>query len=97
MSVEERAEYDTILHRKAVDKLHRITNGELLEIDVIELEELSMLIVRADPEDSNQYPFWVPEVGKNDNDRTVPFTTWYKCAGLHPLSVAKISLPTCDT
>ena len=28
MSKEERAEYDTILHRKAVNRLHRITNGE---------------------------------------------------------------------
>ena len=67
MSAQERAEYDSILHRKAVDKLHRITNGEPLEMD--ELEELCMLIVRADPEDSNQYPFWVAEVGKIDNDR----------------------------
>ena len=33
------------------------------------LEALSMLIVRADPEDSNQYPFWVAEVGKIEKDR----------------------------
>ena len=37
-----------------------------------ELEELSMLIVRADPEDSNHYPFWVAEVGKIDKDRNSP-------------------------
>ena len=43
MSVEERAEYDSILHRKAAEKLHRITKGEPLVMD--ELEELSMLIV----------------------------------------------------
>ena len=67
MSPEERADYNSILHRKAVDKLYRITNGEPLEMD--ELEELSMLIVRADPEDSNHYPFWVAEVGKIDKDR----------------------------
>ena len=33
------------------------------------LEELSMLIVQVDPEDSNQYPFLVEDVGKIDNDR----------------------------
>ena len=70
MSPEERTEYDSILHRKAVDKLYRITNGEPLEMD--ELEELSMLIVRADPEHSNHYPFWVAEVGKIDKDRNSP-------------------------
>ena len=46
--------WDT-LHRQAVDKLFRITNGEPLEMD--ELEKLSMLIVRADPNDSKHYPF----------------------------------------
>ena len=30
MSVEEPAEYNSILHRKAADKLHRVTNGEPL-------------------------------------------------------------------
>ena len=55
MSLEEPTEYNSVLHRKAVDKLHRITNGEPLGIN--ELEELSILIVRADPEDSNPLPF----------------------------------------
>ena len=45
MSAQERAEYDSIFHRKAVDKLHRITNGEPLEMD--EIEELCMLITSA--------------------------------------------------
>ena len=67
MTPTERAEYNSILHRKAVDRLYRIANGEPLEID--ELEELSMLIVRADPNDSNHYPFWVAEVGKIETDR----------------------------
>jgi len=67
MTPTERAEYNSILHRKAVDRLYRIANGEPLEID--ELEELSMLIVRADPSDSNHYPFWVAEVGKIETDR----------------------------
>ena len=34
-----------------------------------ELEELSRLIVRAHPEDCNQYPFWVAEVRKIEKDR----------------------------
>ena len=37
-----------------------------------ELEELSMLIVRADSEDSNHYPFWLAKVGKIENDRNSP-------------------------
>ena len=61
MSDTEREDYNKILHRKAVDKLYKITNGLPLELD--ELEELSMLIVRADPEDPKHYPFWVAEVG----------------------------------
>ena len=67
MSEEERNDYNHILRRKAVDKLYRITNGEPLEMD--EIEELCMLIVRADPDDSNKFPFWVAEVGKIDKDR----------------------------
>ena len=50
MSTEERAEYKSILHCKAVDKLHRITNGKPLEMGV--LKEFSMLFLCADPEDS---------------------------------------------
>ena len=67
MSPEECCEYDSILHRKVVDRLFHITNREPLEL--AELEELSMLIVRADPEDCNHFPFWVAQVGKIEKDR----------------------------
>ena len=90
MSPEERAEYDSILHRKAVDKLHRITNGEPLEMD--ELEELSMLIVRADPEDSNHYPFWVAEVGKIDKDRNSPTYNMVQVCWFTPIKRGKNEL-----
>ena len=68
MSPEERNDYNQIMRRKAVDKLYRITNGEPLELD--ELKELCMIIVRADPDDSNKFPFWVAKVEKIDKDRT---------------------------
>ena len=91
MSEQERTEYDSILHRQAVDKLFRITNGERLEMD--ELEELSMLIARADPNDSNHYPFWVAEVGKQTKILTALCTTECRCAGSHPSNAATTNLP----
>ena len=33
-----------------------------------ELEELPMLIVRADPKYLNRFPFWIAEVGKIQKD-----------------------------
>ena len=90
MSPEERTEYDSILHRKEVDKLYHITNGELPEMD--ELEELSMLIVRADPKDSNHYPFWVAEVGKIDKDRNSPNFNMVQVCWYTPIRQEKMTL-----
>ena len=39
----------------AVDKLYKLENGLSLAMD--EIEELTMLLVQADPDDPNQYPF----------------------------------------
>ena len=92
MSEQERTEYDSILHRQAVDKLFRITNGEPLEMD--ELEELSMLIVRADPNDSNHYPFWVAEVGKLDKDTDSPMYNRVQVCWFTPIKRGNNQLTT---
>ena len=85
MSPEERNDYNQIMRRKAVDKLYRITNDEPLELD--ELEELCMLIVRADPDDSNKFPLWVAEVGKSIKTGTVRHTKGFRCVGTHQSNV----------
>ena len=53
-----------------VDKLYKLENGLPLSMD--EIEELTMLLVRADPDDSNNYPFWICEVCKVELDSTSP-------------------------
>ena len=68
MTPTERAEYNSILHQKAANKLYRITNREPIE--------MGKLIVCTDPEDSNHYPFWVAEVGEMGGDRN---SQNYKC------------------
>ena len=49
---------------------YKLENGLPLSMD--EIEELTMLLVQADPEDSNHYPFWICEVCKVELDPTSP-------------------------
>ena len=63
-------EFQRIMMRNAVDKLYKLENGLPLSMD--EIEELTMLLVQADPDDSNQYPFWICEVCKVEVDPTSP-------------------------
>ena len=76
-----RNDYNQIMRRKTVDKLYRITNGEPLELD--ELEELCMLIVRSDPDDSNKFPFGLQRWGKSIKTGTVRHTKGFRCVGTH--------------
>ena len=70
ISPEELSEFQRIMKRNAVDKLYKLENGLPLSMD--EIEELTMLLVQADPEDSNHYPFWICEVCKVELDPTSP-------------------------
>ena len=58
------------MKRNAVDKLYKLENGLPLSMD--EIEELTMLLIQADPDDSNHYPFWICEVCKVELDPTSP-------------------------
>ena len=57
ISPEELSEFQRIMKRNAVDKLYKLENGLPLSMD--EIEELTMLLVQADPDNSNQHPFWI--------------------------------------
>ena len=70
ISPEELTEFQRIMKRNAVDKLYKLENGLPLSMD--EIEELTMLLVQADPDDSKQYPFWICEVCKVELDPTSP-------------------------
>ena len=70
ISPEELTEFQRIMKRNAVHKLYKLENGLPLSMD--ELEELTMLLVQADPDDPNQYPFWICEVCKVDLNPTSP-------------------------
>ena len=58
------------MKRNAVDKLYKLENGLPLSMD--EIEELTMLLVQADPDDLNNFPFWICEVYKVELDSTSP-------------------------
>ena len=55
ISLEEPTAFQRIIKRNAVDKLYKVQNGFPLLID--EIAELKALLVQADPDDSNHYPF----------------------------------------
>ena len=56
--------------------------------------ELSMLIVRADPNDSNHYPFWVAEVGKLDKDTDSPMYNRVQVCWFTPIKRGNNQLTT---
>ena len=66
------------MKRNAVDKLYKLENGLPLSMD--EIEELTMLLVQADPDNSNHYPFWISEICKVELDPTSPrFNQFQEC------------------
>ena len=65
------------MKRNSVDKLYKLENGLPLSMD--EIEELTMLLVQADPDDSNNYPFgsvksaklsWIQQALGSTNSRS---------------------------
>ena len=70
ISPEELSEFQRIMKRNAVHKLYKLENGLPLSMD--EIEELTMLLVQADPDDSNHYPFWICQVCKVELDPSSP-------------------------
>ena len=61
---------ETEISPEELTEFQRIMKNLPLSMD--EIEELTMLLVQADPDDSNHYPFWICEVCKVELDPTGP-------------------------